>query len=56
MSDHHRDAINPPKAIPPVPPVTEEAKRIAKGDYFTPIGETKPTWKEVIKDLFKRGK
>jgi len=53
---NHRNAINPPKPIPAVPPVTEEAKRIARGDYMTPIAKSKPTWRQLIKGLFRKGK
>lgn len=55
MSDH-RDAIVPPKPIPAVPPVTEEAKRIARGDYMPPIGAKPPTWRDVFKGFFKKDK
>lgn len=63
----NRNAVIPPplpKAYP-VPPVTAEAKAIAKGgrsfkqfqdDLQATIDANTPTWRKVIKSLFGRGK
>lgn len=61
----NRNAINPPKPIPATPPACAEARAIAKGDEAfkkwqddlqKKIDEATPTWKQVIKGLFKKGK
>jgi len=65
MSKENRNAINPPKPIPATPPACAEARAIAKGeeafkkyqeDLDAIIKENTPTWRQVVKGLFKRGK
>lgn len=57
-----RDAINPPPPIPATPPACAEARAIAKGEEAfadfqkslqSHIDDNTPTWRKVLKSLFK---
>jgi hypothetical protein len=54
--------INPPPSIPATPPACAEARAIAKGDEAFKkyqddlqeiIDENTPTWRNVLRNLFK---
>jgi hypothetical protein len=58
----NRDEIRPPKSIPATPPACAEARAIAKGDEAFAqfkddlekrINENTPTWRKVLRNLFK---
>ena len=57
MSKENRNAINPPRPIPATPPACAEARAIAKRPTVeAAIEENTPTWRQVVKGLFRKGK